>query len=170
MESGDRRHGLRETMNPQPEAPPDNRPFGGFLIVIGFAVLVASRLHSTRSLVTAHDPGPWFLPLGLAVILLLGGIGISWHSWRIARNSPTSRIASPAGWIRIGFLGGLAVYLITLPWLGFLAGTALFVTGLLWLLEVTWWRAMLAGLILTFTAFAIFGWGFNVQLPAGFGN
>ncbi len=157
-------------MSQQPEAPPDNRPFGGFLIVVGLAALIASRLHSTRSLVTAHDPGPWSLPLGLAVILLLGGIGIFGHSWRLARPSVTPRTTSPTGWIRGGFLSGLAVYLIALPWLGFLASTGLFITALLWLLKVTWWRAMLAGLILTFTAFAIFAWGFNVQLPAGFGN
>jgi len=157
-------------MSQQPEATPDHRPLGGFLVVVGIAALIATRLQATRSLVTAHDPGPWFLPLGVAVILLLGGMGIFWRGWRIARNSSTSRPATPAGWIRVGFLGGLAAYLITLPWLGFLAGTALFVTGLLWLLKVAWWRAMLAGLILTITAFAIFGWGFNVQLPAGFGN
>ena len=157
-------------MNPPLEAPPDNRPFGGFLIVIGTAALVALRLHSTRSLVTAHDPGPWSLPLGLALVLLLGGVGICGRSWRIARAAGTPRPAAPGGWIRAGFLGGLAVYLLSLPWLGFLAGTALFVTGLLWWLEVTWWRAMLAGVILPFIAFAIFGWGFNVQLPVGFGN
>jgi hypothetical protein len=157
-------------MSQQPDAPPDNRPPGGFLVVVGTAALIASRLQSTRSLVTAHDPGPWFLPLGLAVILLLGGIGIFWRSWRTVTSSAKTDIDSPATKVRGWFLAGLAAYLLTLPWLGFLAGTALFITALLWMLKVTWWRALLAGLILTFTAFAIFGWGFNVQLPAGFGN
>jgi Tripartite tricarboxylate transporter TctB family len=92
------------------------------------------------------------------------------RSWRIARTSAKADIEHPATKVRGWFLAGLAAYLLTLPWLGFLAGTALFITALLWMLKVAWWRALLAGLILTGTAFAIFGWGFNVQLPAGFGN
>lgn len=157
-------------MNPQPEAPPDNRPFGAFLIIVGLAAVIASRLQSTRSLVTAHDPGPWLLPLGLAVILLLGGMGIVGYRRRTVQSSSPPPAASPTGWIRGGFLCGLAGYLVTLPWLGFLTGTALFITALLCTLKVVWWRALLAGLLLTGSAFAIFGWGFNVQLPAGFGN
>jgi len=157
-------------MSQQPDAPPDNRPLGGFLVVVGVAALIASRLQSTRSLVTAHDPGPWFLPLGLAAMLVLGGVVLFWRSGRTVTNSAKADVDSPATKVRGWFLAGLTVYLVALPWLGFLAGTALFVTALLWMLKVVWWRALLAGLILTGIAFAIFGWGFNVQLPAGFGN
>jgi len=157
-------------MSPPPEAHPDHRPLGVFLVVVGAAALIASRLQPGRSLVTAHDPGPWFLPLSLAIILVLGGVGILWRGRRYARNGAEDETPQADGTFRWWFLGGLGVYLLALPWLGFVAGTAMFVTALLRAMRIVWWRALLTGLILALTAQGIFGWGFNVQLPAGFGR
>jgi hypothetical protein len=156
-------------MNQPPAAQPDNRPLGVFLVLVGAAALIASRFQTGRSLVTAHDPGPWFVPLMLAVALVLGGAGIFWRSQPCRKIGPLAEPDS-TGAFRWWFLGGLGAYLLTLPWLGFVAGTTLFITVLLRALRIVWWRASLAGLILALTAQGIFGWGFNVQLPAGFGR
>jgi hypothetical protein len=158
-------------------------------IATGLLAFGLSLPGTTSGLTNRHDPGPWLLPRLLAVTLVLGGVLLVVTTRQRkdpAADTKSAKADGPAstseptasvpmdedrwsGW-KWQLLGGSALYVIALPWAGFMAASVVFILLLLRRLEVNWWRALVAAVVLAVVAQGIFGWLFKVPLPAGAWN
>lgn len=134
--------------------------------LIGLAITTAGLTPSIRALGLGEnfDPGAKAFPLGLAVILGLGGMVecvLGWKS-RGTETAPTGRSKTPAI-----LLLGLGAYVLLLPWLGFALSTVLMATGMMVWLGQSWPRAALASAGLVGLVYLLFVVAFKVPLPGG---
>jgi hypothetical protein len=116
-----------------------DRAAGGALVVIGLATLWESRHYPLGSL---HRPGPSYMPVLLALILMAFGIAlalagrggarlgeVSWHEWRHAVGIFAACAFTAWGLERLGYR--ITVALVMLFLLGVLERRSPLVTGVM---------------------------------------
>ncbi len=150
----------------------DRCALGLFFSFIGAACLLAIKFHSSRSLTNPNDPGPWLLPILLGAVLLLGGVAFIVVNITKLRTETVTHIdpGDKFNWQPWTLLGGIVLYVALLPWLGFLLTTPVFVSLMLWRMKIIWWKALIAGVVLTATGQFVFVQGLMTPLPTGFWN
>ena len=146
-----------------PESPGDVW-LGGVLVGLALAVVVLSRSIKSLGIGENFDPGSKAFPLGLAIILGIGGIIEIWRSRHHARAvKPTAGKAKTA----LTLLIGLGAYVFLLPWLGFALSTLTLGTAMMVWLGNTWLRSLTAAVILIAVVYGLFVVAFKVPLPGG---
>ena len=137
---------------------------GGGMIVLALAVFAFSRSIKSLGLGENFDPGSKAFPLGLALILAIGGAIEIWHSRGAAPSSQPGD-----GWIKttLILLGGLGAYVFVLPWLGFALSTLALGTSMMVWLGNTWLRSVIATTVLIAVVYGLFVVAFKVPLPGG---
>lgn len=172
-----RRHGKQMSIS-SPETPRPRLGFAIFLLVVAAVALILSFVHVSGGFATQHDPGPWMLPRLLAVSLLIGGaiqMILELRSRKAKTVSESNTDSAPAAavsprWQLPALIVGMAFYVAALPWIGFVMATTVFAALLLIALGVSWWRAILAAVVLSGVAYGLFAVLFKVPLPAGVWN
>jgi predicted secreted protein len=137
---------------------------GGGLIVLALAVFSFSRSIKSLGLGENFDPGSKAFPVGLAIILALGGAIEIWHS-RKAPSSPQpgeGRVKTT-----LTLLVGLGAYVFLLPWLGFALSTLVLGTSMMVWLGNSWLRSIIATTVLIAVVYGLFVIAFKVPLPGG---
>lgn len=150
---------------PAPESPAAGDVWLGAAFV-GLAVVVISLAQSIRALGLGDnfDPGAKAFPVGLALILGLGGLFELWRGWRSGRPTRTAPgQAKSAALLLLGFGG----YVFLLPWLGFGLSTLIGATAMMVWLGNPWARSILASAVLIGVIYALFVLAFKVPLPGG---
>lgn len=161
-----------------PKRPRPHLGFAIFLLVVAAVALILSFVHVSGGFATQHDPGPWMLPRLLAFSLLIGGaiqmiLELRSKEAKIVSESKTGSTPLAAvspRWQLPALIAGMAFYVAALPWIGFVMATAIFATLLLNALQVVWWRAILAAILLAVIAHSLFAVLFKVPLPGGMWN
>lgn len=146
-----------------------SRPAGDLWLgaaLIGLAATVAGLSSSIHALGLGenYDPGAKAFPLGLALLLGLGGLTelvLGWRSRGTAHQSPGQLKKAAI------LLVGLGAYVFLLPWLGFALSTLLMASGMMIWLGQSWQRAALASASLVGLVYLLFVVAFKVPLPGG---
>lgn len=152
--------------------------FAILLMIVAGVALGLSFVHVGGGFATQHDPGPWMLPRLLALVLLVGGaiqmlLEVRAKSPKVdsaikpEESVPENRINK---WQLPLLVAGMALYVAALPWIGFVVATTVFGSLLMIALQVVWWRALLAGVILAIAGYGLFAVLFKVPLPGGVWN
>jgi hypothetical protein len=139
-----------------------DRVAGAALVLIGLVTLVESRAFPLGSL---HRPGPAFMPVVLASLLILSGVAVfvmgasarrlgdvGWHEWRHA----------------VAIFGACAFAAFGLERLGYRITMAVVVAFLLLVVERKGWVLGLAlTIVVAWGSFLLFDTLLNVLLPRG---
>jgi hypothetical protein len=149
-----------------------NRSLGYVLIVFALVVLYLSKDIRELGFGGNSDPGPKLFPIGLSILLAIGGAVEIWKNWRM--RSETTELPGPTDeglcerQLRVGGLMGLfLVYILALPYLGFTLSTLVLSTAMMMLLRIRWKMAFLVTAVLTLIGNVLFGALFHVPLPRG---
>jgi hypothetical protein len=149
-----------------------NRSLGYVLIVFALVVLYLSKDIRELGFGGNSDPGPKLFPIGLSILLAIGGAVEIWKNWRM--RSETTELPGPTDeglcerQLRVGGLMGLfLVYILALPYLGFTLSTLVLSTAMMMLLRIRWKMAFLVTVVLTLVVNLLFGALFHVPLPRG---
>jgi hypothetical protein len=152
------------------------------LVAIGFAVFGVVLLTAALTFPpvrVARDPvGPMGLPLGLALIFIVGGGLQAYKSLWLDRalgpivppdgpdDEPDHPVSARRG---LGFvLGGLAYVLLLIP-LGYLIATPVFIALGLWAMDYRSRRGItVIAVAFTLVAFVVFSSVLHVPVPTGF--
>lgn len=150
----------------QTEAAPASGDVWLGAVLIGLAATTIGLAQSIRALGLGDnfDPGAKAFPIGLAIILGIGGIIEGWQGWR--HPQPTGGKPGATKTTAI-LVAGLAVYVGLLPWLGFALTTLILATPMMRWLGSPWKWAVIASLVLIGIVYALFVLGFKVPLPGG---
>jgi len=162
-----------------------NRSLGYVLIVFALVVLYLSKDIRELGFGGNSDPGPKLFPIGLSILLALGGAIEIWKDWR-ARLGSLEAVCSvdDKSTLRVenlsnddgehdrrmragGLMGVFLVYILALPYLGFTLSTLVFPTAMMMLLRIRWKMAFLVTAVLTLIGNVLFGALFHVPLPRG---
>lgn len=140
---------------------------GGLFLAVGALMLYhASKLPYMLDGV----PGPGFLPLWIAIGIVVTGILLMVTALR-ARPIPEDAIQWPAaeGWRQVAILlGALAAALLLLDRLGFLIVAALFMAVVVFSLGVRSWRTLVTvPLLSAIGLYLVFAVWLRVPLPKG---
>jgi putative tricarboxylic transport membrane protein len=136
------------------------------LIFSGFIMEEAWRMpHGSAS---GFDPGVWFFPFWLGVLMAVLAILLLVTAWRRPVD-PAKKAIFPGRepLIAIGLiLAGLAVYILLLEVLGFLVDTVLFTTFLLRVvMREKWKMTLLIASITSISLYVIFQVLLKINLP-----
>ena len=127
-------------------------------------VIVGANVGDTSisgSAAVSHDPGPWVLPTGVAVLV---GLGVC---YQFARRKQRARAETGSNRLLAGALLTFVLYLLALPYIGFFSMTALIsILAIRWLGK-GWGSAIVSTLILMVAVYLLFVRLFRVPLPAG---
>ena len=137
---------------------------GTALIATSVLVLLLSRSIQSIGLGDNFDPGPKAFPIGLSILLILGGI-IELIRVRI-KSSPTEAIESKKRTVLL-LLSAFLVYVLLLPWLGFSISTLTMGTLMMVLLGNSLKQSLLVSIILISIIYCLFILLFKVPLPSG---
>ena len=147
----------------------DTQPAGDVwlgIALVGLAVVVVSLAQSIRALGLGDnfDPGSKAFPVGLAVVLGIGGLIEVWQGWQ---SGPAAKAAPGQTKTAAILLLGLGAYVWLLPWLGFAVSTLVGATAMMVWLGNPWSRSLIASVVLIGVIYALFVIGFKVPLPGG---
>lgn len=139
---------------------------GLFVAGLGLVVLIAAL--QIKTAVGERLP-PATLPLALAAFLVLGGLLLSYRSWRSPEDGPAVEWPQSGGAWRLAWSClGLAAYLALIEPLGMAASSALFTWLMVWRLDRRWLRdlviAVLTGLVVHYVFIVVL----ELTLPQGF--
>lgn len=140
---------------------------GSFLVVLAIAVGVLSRSIKALGLGDNFDPGSKAFPLGLALILGIGGLFEIWQSRRAKREASGTTTTKGQARTTCILLFGLGAYIFLIPWLGFALSTLTLGTAMMVWLGNPWKRSVIAAIVLVGIVYALFILGFKVPLPGG---
>lgn len=139
-----------------------DRVAGAALVLIGLVTLVESRAFPLGSL---HRPGPAFMPVVLASLLILFGVAV------FAMGTPSRRLGD-VGWHEwrhaVAIFGACAFAALGLERLGYRITMAVVVAFLLLIVERKGWMLGLAlTIVVAWGSFLLFDTLLNVLLPRG---
>ena len=149
----------------------------GYVLIV-FALIVFYFSKDIRELGFGNnsDPGPKLFPIGLSVLIALGGAIEIYRNWKV-KGQPAEAIGLAdensaldvkSKQLRAGALMGLFfVYILAMPYLGFTLGTLVFATAMMMLLRFSWKMALSVSVALTLVVNLLFGMLFHVPLPRG---
>lgn len=137
---------------------------GIFFLGTTLAVFLFSNSINSIGLGDNFDPGPKAFPIGLSILLAMGGAVEFFKRKPFSGNKPDK--SSEAKTVLL-LLAAFAVYVILLPWLGFALSTAIMATAMMMLLGNPWWSALSLSLVLITIIFVLFVIFFKVPLPNG---
>lgn len=162
---------------PNKESPPDADTASGDVwlgaVLVGLAVIVIGLAQSIRALGLGdnYDPGSKAFPVGLAIILAIGGLIEVWQGRRnrSVRHSASSETTPPSGRTKTAalLLLGFGVYIGALPWLGFTLATLIMTNAMMIWLGNPWPRSIIGSIVLVGLVYTLFVVGFKVPLPGG---
>ncbi len=134
----------------------------GLALAAGGAVLAALSWPIPRGEV--GNPGPGFLPLALAVLLVMLGIACALRAVK-ARESKAVTLAERKAVICVAALAGASLGFVPL---GFVATVAAFLAVLFAVLAgLRWWTAALAGCAASLALWLMFDKALGLALPPG---
>ena len=138
----------------------------GAVLAVGISLLVASLGFSFLS---AGTPGPGFLPLLIAIGIIVCGVTLLAGAIRGTKIVEQPNWPSPGGWWHVGLmLVAMAVAFLFLEELGFLVATTLFMVAMIYALGERSWRMLLTVPPLSAIAlYMVFGVWLRVPLPKG---
>ena len=140
---------------------------GIFFLGTTTAVLLFSGSIQSIGLGDNFDPGPKAFPIGLSILLAMGGA----VEFLKRKERPAGNLSEPGkGRIVLLLLAAFLVYVLLLPWLGFALSTAIMATGMMILLGNSWWAALSLSTILLVIIYILFVLVFRVPLPGGVFN
>ena len=137
---------------------------GIFFLGTTIVVFIFSRSIHSIGLGDNFDPGPKAFPIGLSILLAIGG-AVEFIKRNPPKNNQTSRTGKGKSVLLL--LGAFALYVLLLPWLGFALSTGLMATAMMMLLGNPWWSALSLSLALITIISILFIVVFNVPLPGG---
>jgi hypothetical protein len=148
---------------------------GPMLMGLGLAAIIFSGGIPRTGLGDTHDPGPRAFPIGIGILLVLGGLyqGGVWlaRDGGSGRGFDLSKLSSVVTDERnrdaFILIGGLILYLPGIAWLGFSLSTVLFSTGLMVRLGAPGKLAGGVSLLLVLGINLLFVGLFKVQFPTG---
>lgn len=181
MEAGRGSSRVRKAMSQPDTVSKNSSGFGLFLITIGTFALWQSRDIALIGLGGNHDPGPRAFPIGLSLILVVGGIvqvALALFARRIKGSShgqpllpplwKPRRILTDRGTQNVALvIVGVIVYVLAIEWIGFALSTLLFGSGMMVRLGTRWWQAIAMTLLLIVIIELLFTLLLEVQLPTG---
>ncbi|MCB1122777.1 MAG: tripartite tricarboxylate transporter TctB family protein [Verrucomicrobiae bacterium] len=131
----------------------------------GILVLALSGTIHSIGLGNNFDPGPKAFPIGLSVLLLIGGFIELLKS----RKTVTDKISpkTPVNPTVLSLLGGLVAYVVLLPLLGFALSTLVITLPLMIVLGNSWIRSAIVSAVLIIVVYLLFVVLFKVPLPGG---
>jgi putative tricarboxylic transport membrane protein len=118
-------------------------------------------------------PGPGFLPLWIALGIIVSGVVLTakgvWPRRLAAPDAEGVTWPQAAGWWRVALmLGAMAVSLVVLEKLGFMVTTTLFMVAVVFGLGVrSWWVLATVPLVSAVALYVIFAVWLRVPLPKG---
>lgn len=136
------------------------------IFFLGTALLIVIFSGSIQAIGFGNnfDPGPKAFPIGLSVLLAIGG-GFEFfkRNNRLNENQASGKRGSTVLLLLTTFL----IYVLILPWLGFLTSTLIMATLMMTLLGNRWYFSLLVSLILCGLIIILFVLTFKVPLPGG---
>ena len=141
-----------------------------FLLGTSILVIVFSSSIQSIGLGDNLDPGPKAFPIGLSLLLALGGIIELWNfrGQRIAGTTRSKAYRAPR--VVLSLLCFFLFYVLILPWLGFSISTLIMATLMMVLLGNSWKQSLILSLVLITLIYLLFVVMFKVPLPGGIMN
>lgn len=131
----------------------------------GTLVLALSGSIEAIGLGYNSDPGPRAFPVGLSILLLIGGGLELWKSRKPVKSKAADKRSIDPSIIIL--LAGLLAYVVLLPWLGFALSTLVVTLPLMILLGNGWIRSAIVSAVLILVVYLLFVVLFKVPLPGG---
>lgn len=150
---------------------------GRFSIGLGFLVVTIAYGYGAAQMAlgTAGRPGPGVWPLAIAGMSGLVAIATTLEALKLQPGEVTDTEKMTPGETRQdrrrfwGYIVGLLVYVVLIPFVGMVVSTLAFLTGLIVYLGATSWvRAIVISVISTAILWYVFQNFFLVRLPTGF--
>ena len=128
-------------------------------------VIMGANIGATsisESAAVSHDPGPWAVPTGVAIFVVIGVV------YQVARRKPRAAAGEVhSNGVLVGAIVAFAIYLVAMPYLGFFAMTTVIsILAIRWLGK-GWGSAAVATVILMAAVYVLFVRLFRVPLPTG---
>ena len=136
-------------------------------MAVGLAAVVLGRSIRKPGFASNQDPGPQFFPELLGFILALCGIFWVLKSFQSIDKDSEVTGGTSSNRTLLLFIGGLAAYLLAMPWVGFSIASCVFVYCMIWLQGSRWFLALPLSVGLVAGIQLLFGSLFHVQLPSG---
>ena len=137
---------------------------GIFFLGTTIFVLLFSGSIQSIGLGENFDPGPKAFPIGLSILLAMGG-AVEFFK---RKERQAGMLSEPGeGRIVLLLLAAFLIYVLLLPWLGFALSTAVMATGMMMLLGNSWRAALSLTATLIVMIYLLFVVLFKVPLPGG---
>lgn len=139
-------------------------------MVLGVATLVGA--HAITIPLSSNVIGPRAFPYAVGAGLVVAGLAVLVGALRGDAADPEGGedvdVASGTDWLTlVKVVAAFAAHVALLELLGWALAAAVLFGGVAWALGASWWRALLAGLVLGLLAQVAFVNGLGVTLPAG---
>ncbi len=144
---------------------------GEFFFGLGLFLFGAFTLEESLKLpyFVEEVPGPGFLPVWLALVVIVCGVVLTWRGFRPQGLGRDEGWPDPAGWVRIAaVIVGLLATLLLLEPLGFVVTTVLYIGVVSAVLGVRSWKLLVpVPLLCAAVLYGVFGFWLHVPLPQG---
>jgi putative tricarboxylic transport membrane protein len=136
-----------------------------FLAAGALVIFLSGSIHAI-GLGDNFDPGAKAFPIGLSILLILGGL-VELLPGGKSTSSATASKSDPKTKTVLFLLGAFLAYVIILPWLGFSITTLIMATAMMILLGNSWKPSLLLSVTLIAIIYLLFVLLFKVPLPSG---
>lgn len=135
---------------------------------VGTSLLILFLTRSVHSIGLGDnfDPGPKAFPMGLSMLLLIGGL-IELYKTRGTPSTTEAPKTETRAKTVLQLMGLFVIYVILIPWFGFSISSLVMATFMMVLLDNSWKLSLIVSIILIAVIYCLFVLLFKVPLPGG---